>query len=137
LQETFVRPLYLARRVLEQERRQRGRKLCGRGSTRLSSRTASSLAIAIAGLNSIRHTLDSLMRLAGYNRPIGSVNVAVQGTLTCQMVEKKYAFVFRMRRTADGVPRGEKRARHALSLPVAIRIIRGGGRCARDCRARR
>jgi hypothetical protein len=59
-----------------------------------------SLAIAIAGLNSIRHTLDSLMRLAGYNRPIGSVNVAVQGTLTCQMVEKKYAFVFRMRRTA-------------------------------------
>jgi len=40
LQEAFVRPLYLARRVLEQERRQRGRKLCGRGSTRLSSRTA-------------------------------------------------------------------------------------------------
>ena len=38
-----------------------------------------SLAIAIAGLNSIRHTLDSLSRLAGYDRPIGSqVNVAVQ-----------------------------------------------------------
>jgi hypothetical protein len=38
-----------------------------------------SLTIAIAGLNSIRHTLDSLMRLAGYDRPIGSqVNVAVQ-----------------------------------------------------------
>ena len=38
-----------------------------------------SLAIAIAGLNSIRHTLDSLMRLAGYDRPIGAqVNVAVQ-----------------------------------------------------------
>jgi hypothetical protein len=38
-----------------------------------------SLAIAISGLNSIRHTLDSLMRLAGYDRPIGSqVNVAVQ-----------------------------------------------------------
>jgi hypothetical protein len=38
-----------------------------------------SLAIAISGLNSIRHTLDSLMRLAGYDRPVGSqVNVAVQ-----------------------------------------------------------
>ena len=38
-----------------------------------------SLAVAIAGLNSIRHTLDSLMRLAGYDRPIGAqVNVAVQ-----------------------------------------------------------
>jgi hypothetical protein len=38
-----------------------------------------SLAVAIAGLNSIRHTLDSLTRLAGYDRPIGSqVNVAVQ-----------------------------------------------------------
>ena len=38
-----------------------------------------SLAIAIAGLNSIRHTLDSMMRLAGYDRPIGAqVNVAVQ-----------------------------------------------------------
>src|SRR6266404_7805354 len=38
-----------------------------------------SLAVAISGLNSIRHTLDSLTRLAGYDRPIGSqVNVAVQ-----------------------------------------------------------
>jgi hypothetical protein len=38
-----------------------------------------SLAVAISGLNSIRHTLDSLMRLAGYDRPIGSqVTVAVQ-----------------------------------------------------------
>ena len=38
-----------------------------------------SLAVALSGLNSIRHTLDSLTRLAGYDRPIGSrVNVAVQ-----------------------------------------------------------
>lgn len=38
-----------------------------------------SLAIAISGLNSIRHTLDSLSRLAGYDRPAGpQVNVAVQ-----------------------------------------------------------
>ena len=35
-----------------------------------------SLAVAIAGLNSIRRTLDSLTRLAGYDRP--QVNVAVQ-----------------------------------------------------------
>ena len=38
-----------------------------------------SLTIAISGLNSIRRTLDSLTRLAGYDRPIGpQVNVAVQ-----------------------------------------------------------
>lgn len=42
-----------------------------------------SLAVAISGLNSIRHTLDSLTRLAGYDRPIGSqVNVAVQANVT-------------------------------------------------------
>ena len=38
-----------------------------------------SLAVAISGLNSIRHTLDSLTRLAGHDRPLGpQVNVAVQ-----------------------------------------------------------
>src|SRR5262249_1524591 len=38
-----------------------------------------SLAVAISGLNSVRHTLDSLTRLAGYDRPSGpQVNVAVQ-----------------------------------------------------------
>jgi len=38
-----------------------------------------SLAIALSGLNSIRHTLDSLARLAGYDRAAGTqVNVAVQ-----------------------------------------------------------
>ena len=38
-----------------------------------------SLAVAISGLNSIRRTLDSLTRLAGYDRPLGpQVNVAVQ-----------------------------------------------------------
>ena len=36
-----------------------------------------SLAVAISGLNSIRHTLDSLSRLAGYDRA-SQVNVAVQ-----------------------------------------------------------
>ncbi len=45
-----------------------------------------SLAVAILGLNSIRHTLDSLSRLAGYDRPIGSqVNVAVQTNVTLDL----------------------------------------------------
>jgi hypothetical protein len=45
-----------------------------------------SLAVAISGLNSIRHTLDSLSRLAGYDRPIGSqVNVAVQTNVTLDL----------------------------------------------------
>jgi hypothetical protein len=38
-----------------------------------------SLAVAISGLNSVRHTLDSLSRLAGYDRAGSTqVNVAVQ-----------------------------------------------------------
>jgi len=47
-----------------------------------------SLAIAIAGLNSIRHTLDSLTRLAGYDRPIGpQVNVAVQTNVNLDLTQ--------------------------------------------------
>jgi hypothetical protein len=38
-----------------------------------------SLAVAVSGLNSIRQTLDSLARLAGYDRAAGAqVNVAIQ-----------------------------------------------------------
>jgi hypothetical protein len=38
-----------------------------------------SLSVAISGLNSIRHTLDSLSRLAGHDRPASTeVNVAAQ-----------------------------------------------------------
>ena len=37
-----------------------------------------SLQIALSGLNSIRHTLDSLSRLAGFDRQETQVNVAVQ-----------------------------------------------------------
>jgi hypothetical protein len=41
-----------------------------------------SLSVAISGLNSIRHTLDSLSRLAGHDRAIETqVNVAVQANL--------------------------------------------------------
>lgn len=37
-----------------------------------------SLQVALSGLNSIRHTLDSLSRLAGFDRQGTQVNVAVQ-----------------------------------------------------------
>lgn len=38
-----------------------------------------SLAVALSGLNSVRHTLDSLARLAGHDRAASAqVNVAVQ-----------------------------------------------------------
>ena len=41
-----------------------------------------SLAVAISGLNSVRHTLDSLVRLAGHARAPGvAVNVAMQTNL--------------------------------------------------------
>ncbi len=47
-----------------------------------------SLAIAISGLNSIRHTLDSLSRLAGYDRPAGTqVNVAVQTNVQLDLTQ--------------------------------------------------
>jgi hypothetical protein len=47
-----------------------------------------SLAIAIQGLNSIRHTLDSLSRLAGYDRPAGAqVNIAVQTNVQLDLTQ--------------------------------------------------
>ena len=53
-----------------------------------------SLAVAISGLNSIRHTLDSLMRLAGYDRPQVSVavqtNVNLDLTLIVERVIKRF-----------------------------------------------
>lgn len=43
-----------------------------------------SLSVAVSGLNSVRHTLDSLARLAGHDRAGGSqVNVAVQKNINC------------------------------------------------------
>src|SRR5437764_8855819 len=42
------------------------------------ARAEGSLPIALCGLNSIRHTLDSLSRLAGLDRQGAQVNVAVQ-----------------------------------------------------------
>jgi hypothetical protein len=42
------------------------------------ARKEGSLQIALSGLNSIRHTLDSLSRLSGFDRQGTQVNVAVQ-----------------------------------------------------------
>src|SRR5438105_1015417 len=45
-----------------------------------------SLQVALSGLNSIRHTLDSLMRLAGHDRPIDTqINVAVQNNFSIEL----------------------------------------------------
>ncbi len=45
-----------------------------------------SLTVALAGLNSIRHTLDSLTRLAGHDRAAGTqVNVAMQTNLNVDL----------------------------------------------------
>jgi carbon monoxide dehydrogenase subunit G len=47
-----------------------------------------SLAVALSGLNSIRHTLDSLARLAGYDRAGGTqVNVAVQTNVNFDLTQ--------------------------------------------------
>src|SRR5215218_4685440 len=43
-----------------------------------------SLTVAISGLNSIRHTLDSLARLAGHDRA-SQVNLAVQNTVNLDL----------------------------------------------------
>jgi hypothetical protein len=42
------------------------------------ARAEGSLQVALSGLNSVRHTLDSLSRLAGFDRSGSQVNVAVQ-----------------------------------------------------------
>ena len=42
------------------------------------ARAEGSLPIALSGLNSIRHTLDSLSRLAAFDRQGAQVNLAVQ-----------------------------------------------------------
>jgi hypothetical protein len=55
------------------------------------ARSEGSLTIALSGLTSIRHTLDSLSRLAGFDRPGAQVNVAVQTNVNfdaAQIVER-------------------------------------------------
>ena len=70
-----------------------------------------SLAIAISGLNSLRHTLDSLSRLAGYDRPAGAqVNVAVQTNVQLDVTQ----IAERVIKHFDGEP--ELKARIAQAL---------------------
>ena len=49
------------------------------------ARAAGSLQIALSGLNSIRHTLDSLSRLSGFDRQGTQVNFAVQTTVNVEV----------------------------------------------------
>jgi predicted outer membrane protein len=46
-----------------------------------------SLQVALSGLNSMRHTLDSLARLAGFDRQGSQVNVAVQTNVHVDLAE--------------------------------------------------
>jgi len=48
-----------------------------------------SLQIALSGLNSLRHTLDSLSRLSGHDRQGPQVNVAVQTNLNLDLARLK------------------------------------------------
>jgi hypothetical protein len=55
------------------------------------ARAEGSLQVALSGLNSIRHTLDSLSRLAGFDRQGSQVTVAVQTNVhsnVTQIVER-------------------------------------------------
>jgi len=46
-----------------------------------------SLPLALSGLNSIRHTLDSLSRLSGFDRQGSQINVAVQTNVNLNLAE--------------------------------------------------
>jgi hypothetical protein len=70
-----------------------------------------SLRVAIAGLNSIRQTLDSLTRLAGYDRPIDTqVNVAVQNNIELEIS----SLAERLIRAFDHEPDVKRRIAQAL-----------------------
>ena len=70
LQEAFVRPLYLARRVLEQERRQRGRISRTRGRVHRQGQGAS--ALRVRGQSERRHRSEAF-RWRPVCRPCRSV----------------------------------------------------------------
>jgi len=69
-----------------------------------------SLQIALSGLNSIRHTLDSLSRLSGFDRQGTQVNVAVQ---TNVIVEVR-AIAQRLIKEFDHEPEVKARIARAL-----------------------
>jgi hypothetical protein len=51
----------------------------------LEARDQGSLQIALSGLNAIRHTLDSMARLSGFERAGTQVNVAVQSNVHIEL----------------------------------------------------
>jgi len=69
-----------------------------------------SLQTALNGLNSIRHTLDSVSRLAGFDRQGTQINVAVQTNVNVEV----RAVAQRLIREFDGEP--ELKARIARTL---------------------
>lgn len=71
-----------------------------------------SLNVAISGLNSIRQTLDSLSRLAGYLQPVGpQVNVSVQNNTAVHVTAGALA-----ERLIQNFPEPDIRARIAQAL---------------------
>ena len=69
-----------------------------------------SLPVALSGLNSVRHTLDSLSRLAGFDRQGTQVNVAVQTNVQFDLAQ----IAERVIQKFDGEP--ELKARIAQAL---------------------
>jgi hypothetical protein len=69
-----------------------------------------SLSIALNGFNSVRHTLDSLSRLSGFDRQGTQVNVAVQTNVNVEFT----AFAERIIQKFDHEP--ELKARIAQAL---------------------
>jgi hypothetical protein len=69
-----------------------------------------SLQVALSGLNSVRHTLDSLSRLAGFDRQGTQVNVAVQTNVHVDVAQ----IAERLSRKFDHEP--ELKARIAQAL---------------------
>jgi len=53
------------------------------------ARAAGSLQVALSGLNSIRHTLDSLSRLSGFDRQGPHVHVAVQTNVSVTLIRDR------------------------------------------------
>jgi hypothetical protein len=74
------------------------------------ARAEGSLQIALSGLNSIRHTLDSLSRLSGFDRRDTTVNVAVQTNIHVEL----NALAERLIEKFDHEPDVKVRIAHAL-----------------------
>jgi hypothetical protein len=74
------------------------------------ARAEGSLQIALSGLNSIRHTLDSVSRLSGFDRRDTTVNVAVQTNVHGEL----NALAERLIEKFDQEPDVKARIAHAL-----------------------